>query len=235
MVRGDVQHRRGFGVEEGAGLHLEGADLAHGDILFLGIKADAGERHADIAHGVGLSARVFEDFGEQSCGGGFSVCAGDGDGSPAEHAPGQLDLGQHFLTLRLCGLHRRVGIRDAGAEHERVGLVHQSDGVFAQTPFHIFPVQRGHALAKLRLGLPVVDNSRAARLRKQLRRCDARARHAHDQYAFICHIFIPPLDLLQKTNGGSLRRPLFFVPKRPYVRQAVKPVSATRHTIAVTM
>ena len=97
---------------------LEGAELHHREILRLHLPAQRQQRRADIAaqpHGISL---CLQHFGNQRCGGGLSVGAGNGDQVAGTN------LEKHFHLTGNCGTaltqrcqRRVVGVHTGGAEH----------------------------------------------------------------------------------------------------------------------
>ena len=103
MVGREVRQQRDIGFEAGRQVNLEAGHFQH-------IKTARARRRqfqhrvADIAADLGIKSGMGQDMADQRRGGGFAVCAGDGDhrgaarlcGIGADFAGEQFDIADHF-------------------------------------------------------------------------------------------------------------------------------------------
>ena len=130
VVRGEVQERRGLGMEVGGGVQLEAAHLQHQQVrgLLPGQEGDHGG--ADIAAHQGFYARGGEQLPQQGGGGGLAVGAAHRQQRPPDEGGGHFQFAHHREA-------RGPGRLEPGKFRRHPGG--QDDGIIA------LPAGLGHA------------------------------------------------------------------------------------------
>ena len=130
VVRGEVQERRGLGMEVRGGVQLEAAHLQHQQVRLFLPGQEGDHRGADIAAHQGFFARGVEQLPQQGGGGGLAVGAAHRQERPLDKGRGHFQFAHHREA-------RGPGRREPGKlrRHSRG----QDDGIKA------LPAGLGHA------------------------------------------------------------------------------------------
>ena len=178
MVRGDIDEQRHVAGQRGDQLQLIGRQFQH-IIAVIAQRLEFDGRAADIAADFQLASGLAQDMAQKRGGRGFAVGAGDGDITRVGAGANQKfdvadDLRAAFPRRCRRNMRGRVGVRNAGAQHQRL----DSAPVFALGQVR----QRQSGLARrLAARFAVVPGAQLRPARgKRARRRQAGTGKAHD-------------------------------------------------------
>ena len=194
VIRGDVAHACGLGVEADVPLQLQRRGLRHDHVPGLGLHGIGGDGHADVPQHEGLSTGGLEDLAGEGGAGGLAVGAGDADEVRLGVPVAQLDLGDH-LDAPPLGLHDEgAEERDDGAGDQQIHPVQQVHGI---VPEPDLVGDAGKSVEEaLDLRLHVVDDDPIPVLVQEPGSGDAALGHAYDERRLLlCHSSLTSLTL----------------------------------------